>query len=67
MSTEIRRLYRSRSERMVGGVCGGLGEFLGMDPTVVRLIAIFITFFWPFTPLVYLLLMLVVPESHAEM
>ena len=63
MSTEVNRLYRSRTERMIGGVCGGLGLFLGMDPTIVRLIVVFITFFWPFTPLVYLLLMLVIPEE----
>ncbi len=63
MTTEVRRLYRSRNERMIGGLCGGLGEFLGMDPTVVRLIAVFLTFFWPVTPLVYLLLMLIIPEE----
>ena len=66
MSTETRRLYRSQDERMIGGICGGLGEFLGMDPTIVRLLAVLITFMWPFTPLVYLVylvLMLVIPEQ----
>ena len=63
MSNDTRRLYRSRSERMFGGVCGGLGQFLGMDPTVVRLIVILITFLWPPAPLVYLVLMLVTPEE----
>lgn len=63
MSNDTRRLYRSRSERMIGGLCGGLGQFLGMDPTIVRLIAILITFMWPLTPLVYLVLMLVITEE----
>ena len=63
MSNEIKRLYRSRTERMIGGVCSGLGEFLGMDATVIRLIAVLIIFMWPFTLLVYLVLMLVVPEA----
>lgn len=31
------RLYRSRTDRMIGGVCGGLGEYLGVDSTLVRL------------------------------
>ncbi len=63
MSNEVHRLYRSRSERMFGGVCGGLGVFLGIDPSIIRLLTVFITIFWPFTPLVYLALMLVVPED----
>ena len=63
MANEIHRLYRSRSERMIGGVCGGLGNFLGMDPTIVRLITVLITFLWPFTLLIYLILMLVIPEE----
>jgi len=65
MSSETKRLYRSRKQRMVGGLCGGLGEFLGMDPTLVRLIVVLITIFWPFTILAYLVLMLVVPEEPA--
>ena len=33
-----RRLYRSKSDRKLGGVCGGLGEYLGADPTIVATI-----------------------------
>lgn len=32
-----KRLYRSKTERMVGGVCGGLAQYLNLDPTLVRL------------------------------
>ncbi|NIT61059.1 MAG: PspC domain-containing protein, partial [Aliifodinibius sp.] len=32
-----RRLYRSRENRMIAGVCGGLGEYLGIDPIFVRI------------------------------
>jgi phage shock protein PspC (stress-responsive transcriptional regulator) len=63
MTVDTRRLYRSRSDRMIAGICGGLGNFLGMDPTIVRLIVLLITFMWPFTPLIYLVMMLVVPEE----
>ncbi len=31
------RLHRSRTDKMIGGVCGGLGAYLGIDPTIVRL------------------------------
>jgi len=34
----MKRLYRSRKERMLGGVCGGLGEHLDVDPTIIRVI-----------------------------
>jgi phage shock protein C len=63
MTTDNRRLYRSRTDRMIAGLCGGLGNFLGMDPTIVRLIVVLITFMWPFTPLIYLVMMLIVPEE----
>lgn len=35
-----KRLYRSTKERMLGGVCGGLGEYFDVDPTIIRLIAV---------------------------
>jgi phage shock protein C len=63
MSNEIKRLYRSREERLFSGVCGGIGEFFGIDPTVVRLTFVLVTFVWPFMPLLYLILMLLVPEE----
>jgi len=34
----IRRLYRSRSNRILGGVCGGIGEYFNVDPTLIRLL-----------------------------
>ena len=63
MSNQIRRLVRSNSERMISGVCGGLGLFFGIDPTIVRLTFVFTTLLWPFIPLVYLIMVIVVPEE----
>lgn len=48
---------------MIAGVCAGLGRFFGIDPTVVRLSVVLVTFFWLFTVLVYLIMMLIVPEE----
>ncbi len=38
MDNNVRKLMRSRSNRMICGVCGGIGEYLNLDPTLVRLI-----------------------------
>lgn len=57
-----RRLYRSNN-KMLGGVCAGVAEYLNIDPTVVRVLAV-ILFFTPFIPmlLTYLFVCLVVPN-----
>jgi phage shock protein C len=57
-------LYRSREKRMIAGVCGGLAEFLGLDPTIVRLLFVFgVIFGYGILLLVYLVLFIVVPEQ----
>jgi phage shock protein C len=64
MSAEYRKLYRSRKERMIAGVCGGLGEYFGIDPTLVRLLFVVATLFGgPMGPLAYLIFMIVVPNE----
>jgi len=64
MSPESRKLYRSRNSRMIAGVCAGLGEFFGIDPTVVRLLfaAGALLGFGSFI-LIYLVIFIVVPEE----
>lgn len=37
-----KKLYRSKTNKMLAGVCGGLGEYTNLDPTIVRLIAVLI-------------------------
>lgn len=41
MSNDYRKLMRSRTNRMLCGVCGGLGEYLNLDPTIARIIWVF--------------------------
>ena len=64
MDTNYKKLTRSTSNRMIAGVCAGLGEYLGIDPTVVRLLVI-LAFFTGFggIALVYLIMAFVVPEQ----
>jgi phage shock protein C len=59
-----RKLYRSRTNRMVFGVCAGLSEFFGIDPTVVRLVFVAgsLLGFGSFI-LIYLVMFFVVPEE----
>jgi phage shock protein PspC (stress-responsive transcriptional regulator) len=64
MNTNYKQLSRSTSNRMIAGVCAGLGEYLGIDPTIVRLLAV-LAFFTGFhgIAIVYLIMALVVPEQ----
>ena len=57
------RLYRSRDERMIGGVAGGMAQNLGLDPTIVRIGWVLLALVAPITPLVYFVLMFVIPEE----
>jgi phage shock protein PspC (stress-responsive transcriptional regulator) len=43
MPEQIKRLYRSQEDKMLGGVCGGIAEYLNVDPTVIRLIWVLLT------------------------
>jgi len=60
---ESKKLYRSQKEKMVGGVCGGLGEFLGVDPTLVRLAFVLLTIFGGSGILIYIIMWLIVPPA----
>lgn len=61
----MKRLYRSRSERKLAGVCGGVGEYLEADPTVVRVVFLLGTIMTGFFPgiFIYFVLALIMPEE----
>lgn len=58
------RLYRSKTDAILGGVCAGLGKFLGIDPTLVRLFFVLISLAGGVGVLAYLILWIVVPEEN---
>ncbi len=60
-----KRLYRSRSNRMICGVCGGLAEYFGIDPTIIRIIAILLVFAGGSGILAYIILAIVVPLENS--
>src|SRR4051812_10957896 len=61
-----RRLYRSRDERMLAGVCGGLAEYFAIDPVIVRIIAVALVFAGGAGVLAYLAAWLLVPDAGAD-
>ena len=63
---QSQRLYRSRRNRWLVGVCGGLGLRYGFPPLVLRLALIVLTIFWLPTGLIYLLAWLLMPEEPQE-
>ena len=67
MDTRGNPLLRSRSNRVIAGVCGGFADWLGWNPTVVRLLYVVISILSVAFPgiLVYLLLWLVMPNAPA--
>lgn len=60
-----RRLYRSQTNRMVAGVCGGIGDYLSIDPVFVRLFFVLLTLGQGAGVLVYLILWFVLPSEEA--
>jgi phage shock protein PspC (stress-responsive transcriptional regulator) len=56
-----KRLHRSRTEKMVAGVCGGLAQYFNIDPTIVRLLWVVITIMGGAGILLYVVLWIIVP------
>lgn len=58
----MKRLFRSKKEKMLGGICGGLGEYLDVDPTLLRLLlVILVVFSWGMFLLIYIVAWIIVP------
>jgi phage shock protein C len=60
-----KRLYRSRNNRMLAGVCGGLADYFNLDPTIVRVLAVICLLAFNIMALVaYIILIVVVPVEN---
>jgi phage shock protein C len=60
---EPKRLYRSRKERIIGGVCGGFGNYFNVDPVIARLIWAVLFLFGGIGLLAYIIAWIIVPEE----
>ncbi|NQV93424.1 PspC domain-containing protein [Candidatus Kaiserbacteria bacterium] len=59
------KLYRSREDTMIGGVCGGLGEYFSIDATILRLGWVVVTIFSGVAPgfIVYVIALFIIPKK----
>ncbi|HZD60908.1 MAG TPA: PspC domain-containing protein [Anaerolineae bacterium] len=62
---EPRRLYRSRENRVIAGVAGGIGEYFGVDPTIIRLAWVFLTLLGGAGIIAYIVAWIIIPEWPA--
>jgi phage shock protein C len=61
-----KKLYRSRKDRKVSGVCGGLAQYFDMDSTLIRIIWILFILFGGSGVLAYIICALIIPEEPYE-
>ena len=61
-----KRLYRSRSDRMIWGVCGGLAKYFDMDPTIIRIIFVLLILANGVGILAYIIMAIVVPLEGSK-
>ncbi|MBU1706995.1 PspC domain-containing protein [bacterium] len=59
----MRRLHRSLRNKKIAGICGGLGDYFNIDPTIFRLLWIFLLLFYGTGILIYLILWIVIPQE----
>ena len=61
----MKKIYRSKQNKKLAGICGGLGEILEVDPIIIRLASIFLMFFTGLFPLaiVYMIGWILIPEK----
>ncbi|MHC4752178.1 MAG: PspC domain-containing protein [Planctomycetota bacterium] len=62
-SPKVHRLYRSGSDRIIGGVCGGIAEYLKSDPTIIRLLWVIGTLAWGAGLLAYIIAWIIIPRN----
>ncbi len=62
---ETKKLYRSKTNRIFAGICGGLGEYMNIDPVLIRLIWLLVVVFTGVFPglLVYILAIYIIPNK----
>lgn len=62
----MKRLYRSRKNRMLGGVCGGIAEYFEIDPVIIRLVAVALFFVGGSAVLAYIIALIIIPYEPLE-
>ena len=63
MPKQPKRLYRSKKDKIIGGVCGGIAEYFGIDPVIVRVIAVVLAFMGGSGILAYIIAWIIIPQN----
>ena len=66
MGSDIKRLYRSKSNRFIAGICGGFGDYFNIDADIIRVIFILLTFIGGVGLILYLVGLVILPENPSE-
>jgi len=64
--SNTKKLYRSKNNRVIFGICGGLGEYFEIDPLVFRILFILLTFTGGSGIIIYLILAIIIPSSNGQ-
>lgn len=59
----MKRLYKSKKERMIDGVCGGIAEYLNADPSIIRLVWVLLTLAGGCGIILYIICAIVLPDE----
>ena len=63
---EKRKLYRSNTDKVIAGVCGGLGEYFEVDPTIIRIIFVILAVWGGAGIILYIIGIIIMPEKEGE-
>ncbi len=67
MNNSYKQLTRSTTNRMIAGICAGIGEYSNIDPTVIRLIAVLLLFLTgPGVVIAYIIMAIIIPEATVK-
>lgn len=66
INVKYKKLYKSTNNKMLSGVCAGFADFIGIDPTIVRVIYALVSFFTGGFPgvIIYIMLAIIIPEDN---
>ncbi len=61
----VKKIYRSRADRKIAGICGGIGEIVNIDPTLIRLMLVFLCLATALVPVIvtYVVGWVIIPEK----
>jgi phage shock protein C len=66
MGEKMKRLYKSRKNCVIDGVCGGIGEYLDVDPVLIRIVAVIFLFVGGSALIAYIIGMIIIPKAPIE-